>query len=136
MNLKDLYLNNFKMYEITGEDIISGTFSKTIRTDGDNGVRFYLSGTAKLIATFFSTSTLSAEVKGVLKDENGTIIAETGRASISKGHPWTADVIVFPVQAFKKYTFEIVTAFAYPEMLRAACPVSFDLRIKNDIIFE
>ena len=136
MNLKDLYLNNFKMYEITGENITSGTFSKTIRTDGDNGIRFYLSGTANLIATFFSTSTLSAEVKGVLKDENGTIIAETQSGTISKNNSWSANSIVFPVQAFKKYTFEIVTAFAYPEMLGAAGSVSFDLRIKNDIIFE
>ena len=60
MNLKDLYLNNFKMYEITGENITSGTFSKTIRTDGDNGVRLYLSGTANLSATFFFFFSLSA----------------------------------------------------------------------------
>lgn len=136
MNLKDLYLNNLKMYEITENTTYWGDFNKVIRTDGDNGIRIYLSGTAKLSATFFSTSTLLANVKGVLKDESGTIVAETQSGTISKNNSWSANDIVFPVQAFKKYTFEIVTTFAYPEMLRAAATVYFSLQIKNDSIFE
>lgn len=132
MNLKDLYLNNLKMYYLAP----AGEYYKALSTQGDNSIMFYCSGNISIIMDLRITSTAFLTIQGVLKDEEGNIIADSGVISANKTSPGHKEFSSIPVQAFKKYTLEMITTASINENPYVTCQINCEPKISNNFIFE